>query len=96
MLQEKPIRWNTEKNISLKALRKVSFEEILSAIAHGGLLKTFTHPNAQKYPNQQVWAVLHKAYVYLIPFVENEAEVFLKTIVPSRKMTKLLLQRDPE
>jgi hypothetical protein len=27
-------------------------------------------------------------YVYLVPFIESEEEVFLKTIIPSRKATK--------
>ena len=30
-------------------------------------------------------------YVYLVPFVESEEEVFLKTIIPSRKATKSYL-----
>lgn len=31
-------------------------------------------------------------YVYLVPFVETEGEVFLKTIIPSRKATKKYLK----
>ena len=30
-------------------------------------------------------------YVYLVPFVESEEAVFLKTIIPSRKATKSYL-----
>lgn len=30
-------------------------------------------------------------YVYLGPFIESEEEVFLKTIIPSRKATKKYL-----
>ena len=30
-------------------------------------------------------------YVYLVPYVENEEELFLKTIIPSRKATQLYL-----
>jgi hypothetical protein len=26
-------------------------------------------------------------YVYLVPYIENEEELFLKTIIPSRKAT---------
>jgi hypothetical protein len=29
--------------------------------------------------------------VYLVPFVENDTDIFLKTIIPSRKMTKKYL-----
>ncbi|MFO7538208.1 MAG: toxin, partial [Chloroflexota bacterium] len=31
------------------------------------------------------------AYVHLVPYVEDEEEIFLKTIVPSRKATKQYL-----
>jgi hypothetical protein len=27
-------------------------------------------------------------YVYAVPFIENETEIFLKTIIPSRKATR--------
>jgi hypothetical protein len=30
-------------------------------------------------------------YVYLVPFIEDEHSVFLKTIIPSRKPTKQYL-----
>jgi hypothetical protein len=29
-----------------------------------------------------------KEYVYYVPFVEDEEKVFLKTIIPSRKLAK--------
>jgi hypothetical protein len=34
--------------------------------------------------------------VYLVPFVEDEHTVFLKTIIPSRKATKQYLVSDPD
>ena len=30
-------------------------------------------------------------YAYLVPYVESEEEIFLKTIIPSRKFTKIYL-----
>jgi hypothetical protein len=30
-------------------------------------------------------------YAYLVPYVENEEELFLKTIIPSRKATQRYL-----
>jgi hypothetical protein len=30
-------------------------------------------------------------YVYLVPFIEDEKMIFLKTIIPSRKATKKYL-----
>lgn len=84
----KPFRWNIEKNESLKAARGVSFESIVVAIEADGLIDILDHPNKTKYPNQQVLVVSFEKYVYLVPFVEEEAYFFLKTIIPSRKATR--------
>jgi hypothetical protein len=35
-------------------------------------------------------------YVYLVPFVEDEKLIFLKTIIPSRKATKEYLGEEPD
>ena len=35
-------------------------------------------------------------YVYLVPFVEDEHTVFLKTIIPSRKATKQYLGEESD
>ena len=84
----KPISWNTEKNALLKAERGVSFEDVVFHIMTGDILDTFDHPNQQRYPGQQIHVVAIEEYVYLVPFVESDEEVFLKTIIPSRKATK--------
>ena len=34
------------------------------------------------------YVVLIEDYVYLVPYVESENGIFLKTIIPSRKATK--------
>lgn len=81
----KAFRWNHEKNEALKLERQVSFERIVLAIEADGLLDEIAHPNAAKYPNQSVLVVALDDYVYLVPFVEAEDYIFLKTIIPSRK-----------
>ena len=88
----KPIRWNADKNLALQSERGVSFEEVLASIENGGLLATLAHPNAKKYEHQKLWVVRMRGYAYLVPFVETEKEVFLKTIIPSRKASKQFLQ----
>jgi len=35
-------------------------------------------------------------YAYLVPFVETDEEIFLKTIIPSRKATKKYLRKKNE
>jgi len=86
----KPINWNTEKNIRLILERGVSFEEVLAAMSHGALLDV-SHPNRELYPNQRIYVVRIRGYAYLVPFVETDKEIFLKTIIPSRIATKKYL-----
>jgi hypothetical protein len=83
--------WNLEKNEALKAQRKISFEDIIFSIGHDGLLDIIEHPGRNRYSNQKIFVVNIDDYVYLIPFVEDEQTIFLKTIIPSRKMTKKYL-----
>jgi len=44
------------------------------------------------HPNQKIFVLEIDEYVYIVPFVENEDEIFLKTIIPSRKFTKKYLK----
>ena len=86
--------WNAEKNEQLIAERGVSFEEIVFYIENGGLLDEIAHPNAQNYAHQRIFVVAVENYVHLVPYVENDGEYFLKTIIPSRKFTKIYLGED--
>ena len=90
----KPIRWNAEKSLSLKAERGVSFEEVLSAISQGGLIAVMDHPNRAKYGHQKMLVVAIRDYAYLVPYVESENEIFLKSIIPSRKAMRDFLLGD--
>lgn len=87
----KIFNWNSDKNQELILGRNISFEELIFHIEHGGLLDDIVHPNASDYPNQRIFIVRIEDYVYLASYVEDETEVFLKTIIPSRKFTKLYL-----
>ncbi len=87
----KAISWNAEKNARLKAERGVSFEDVVFHIMAGDILDTVDHPNQDRYPGQQLHVIAIEEYVYLVPFVESEEEVFLKTVIPSRKATKSYL-----
>ena len=89
---EKQFRWNIEKNEWLKQNRDIGFEDVLIALEQEKLIAKIEHPNKTKYPNQQIFIVEIRDYAYLIPFVENETEIFLKTIIPNREMTKKYLK----
>ena len=84
----KPIAWNPAKNELLKAKRGISFEAVVFHIQAGDIIETYDHPNKERYPGQQIHVIAIEDYVYLVPFVESEDQVFLKTIIPSRKATK--------
>ncbi len=86
--------WNSEKNRQLKAKRQVSFEQVVFYIERGQLLDIVEHPNQEKYRGQRIFIVNIDAYAYLVPFVETEREIFLKTIIPSRKATKKYMRGD--
>jgi len=86
-------KWNKEKNILLKKTRNISFEQVVMHIEQGDLLDIIKNPNDKKYSHQKILVVLIKNYVYAVPFVEEKGkdEKFLKTIIPSRKLTKKYL-----
>ncbi len=86
--------WNNGKNELLKKERSISFEEVILAIEKNRLLAVLEHPNQKKYPSQQIYIVEIDNYAYVVPFVETEEMIFLKTIIPSRKMTKIYLTGD--
>ena len=84
----KTYRWSEKKNEQLKQSRGISFEDVVLALEAGGLLDVLMHPNPRRYPNQKVLVVAVMEYVYLVPHVEEPDQVFLKTIIPSRKATR--------
>jgi len=85
--------WNNEKNEKLKKERQISFEEIVIAIENGNAMDVIPHPNREKYPHQFVYVVNFNGYIFLVPFVEDENTVFLKTVIPSRKAVKQYLKK---
>jgi uncharacterized DUF497 family protein len=80
--------WNPDKNEQLKRERGVSFEDVVFHIEAGDEVDLFEHPNQERYPGQKISVVLIEGYAYLVPFVESGDEMFLKTIIPSRKATR--------
>ena len=85
--------WNSEKNKQLKKERNISFEIVALLIESGKVLEIIKHPNQEKYANQFIYTIEYNDYAYLVPFVEDEKEIFLKTIIPSRKATKKYLRK---
>jgi len=91
----KPIQWNPEKNQLLKDTRGFGFEEVAAAMETGGLLDDRPHPN-EAYSHQGIYFVAISGYVMMVPYVEEEDYIFLKTAYPSRKATKHYLKQVPD
>jgi uncharacterized DUF497 family protein len=82
----KYLNWDQKKNEILKMKRGISFEEVALLIESGQILGIKENPNR---PGQKIYILEMNKYAFIVPFVEGENEMFLKTIFPSRKFTKL-------
>ena len=88
--------WDDAKNAKLRADRGIGFEDIVFHIERGDLLDILEHPNPNRYAGQRIFVVQRDDYVYLVPCVEDEDTVFLKTIIPSRKATNQYLGEESD
>lgn len=86
--------YSEEKNLILKEVRAVGFEQIINAINKGDLLDDIDHFNNKKYPNQRIFIVKINHKVYTVPYVKDKVKdtVFLKTIYPNRVLKKKYLR----
>jgi hypothetical protein len=89
----KHVDWSELKNTKLKAQRGLCFEYVQTAIEENDVLDDIIHPNQELYNNQRILIVKIKDYAYLVPYVEDETKIFLKTVIPSRKATNKYLRR---
>ena len=87
----KTFNWNPEKNEQLRQERGICFEDIVFHVERGDVLDLVDHPNPKRYPRRRMFVVEVDSYAHLVPFVESEEEIFLKTIIPSRKATRRYL-----
>lgn len=86
--------FSPEKNLKLIQARNISFEEVIAAIDAGQIYDIIDHPNQGRYKKQQIYVIAVKEYVYLVPFIiEDNGNIFLKTIIPSRKAKKMYINR---
>lgn len=88
----KRFNWSPEKNQQLISERGVSFEDVIFYLLQGNVPDDVSHPNSDKYRGQRVFVLNIDDYIHLVPYVESSEEVFLKTIIPSRKATKDYLE----
>jgi hypothetical protein len=84
--------FSKEKNATLKEQRGIGFDDIIFLLENGCLLGIKANPS-ESYPHQEVLIIKVEEYVYIVPFVRNGNEVFMKTIYPSRSFTKKYLNK---
>ena len=87
--------YNEVKNLILKETRGVCFKDVIEAIKKGQILDDLKHKDSKKYPRQRILVVEIDKYVYAVPYVWNnkKGELFLKTVYPSRILTKKYLEK---
>lgn len=93
---KKIIRWNPEKGKQIRANASrggIGFEECAVAIEEGQILDIIQNPSSN-HTEQQTYVLPIEGYVYLVPFVENDDEIFLKTLYPSRKHKAIYLDKE--
>jgi len=81
----KYLNWSYDKNKILKAKRWISFEQIAFLIESGHILGIEENPGR---PDQKIYILEIEGYAVIVPFMEKDNEIFLKTAFPSRKYTK--------
>ncbi len=88
--------WNPEKNEWLKEKRNISFEQIVFHFSQGDVWRNSDHPDKKKYKKQKIYFVIVENYIYLVPHVVEKEYIFLKTIIPSRKATKMYKRKQED
>jgi uncharacterized DUF497 family protein len=81
-------KWNEDKNSILKSQRGFSFNDVLKQIKEHGIVDHYKHPNSKKYPNQYIYVIALGGYMHYVPYVHDGDDIFLKNIIPSRKLHK--------
>jgi hypothetical protein len=86
----KHLVWDTKKDEKLQNERHVCFEDVFNAFVYEGTLDVIKNPS-RNFPNQMAFVVRIRTYIYYVPFVEDKETIYLKTIIPSRKVAKQYL-----
>lgn len=85
----KKFRWDETKNKKLKKERNLSFEDVIDAITNDDFYGIFEN-QSKNHPTQRVLLVKINGYPCIVPFIESDSELILKTIIPDRRFKKYL------
>ena len=76
----------------MRKKRNISFQDVIEKIEKGEIISDQPHPNKERYSNQRIYVLFLNNYVYVVPYIETEKKIFLKTVYPNRKFTKQYLK----
>ncbi len=80
--------FSEEKNQWLKKNREISFEEVIFFIENGEVADIIANPNSKKYKDQLAYVIEINDYYHVVPFIEQDDGIFLKTIMKNRDVDK--------
>ncbi len=81
------IIWDDNKNNTLKKQRGISFEDVEGLILQKKYVAIVKH---SKRPQQRIFLIPIHGYIHAVPFVfDDERNLVLKTVFPSRKFNRL-------
>lgn len=83
--------WDPAKNEEVQRDHGISFEEVVTLISRGHLLKTLTNPSL-KYKNQRIFLIRKGKAVYMVPFEKREGKYRLITAFFSQSFTDKYLR----
>ncbi len=90
----KKLTWNVKKAEKLRldtSRDGITFDDCENALSEGKLLDDIPNPSLA-YGGQRMFIIDINNYAYVVPYVESKNEVFLKTVYPSRRYTKMYLR----
>lgn len=90
-MESNEVSWGEFKNAELHSKFGFGFERVVEAIDDGCILGIRDHPNIVKYAHQKQMIVKIDGYAWVVPYVQQENRIFLKTMFPSRVGTKRLI-----
>ena len=84
----KVFNWNGEKNSKHLESRGITSGDIVDALVEKNYYRSSRTQTRRSTRIKKIFVVWVRDDCSLVPFIETEEEIFLKTIIPSRKYTK--------
>lgn len=87
-MTERNYIFDWDKSQKLLGTRGLGFEEIIQIMEGGAFVRFGPNPNQRKYPGGEAFEVQVGDYIFIVPFEMDGEDYRLKTLFPSRKVTK--------